>query len=208
MSLFSLKRLFTLLLTVLILFALSACQSTDAAKETSPDTSLEASTVDSTEITPESSSETSTDATKAVEPFIVDDFELVALDGSKTNLYQYDGQIIVLNFWATWCGFCVEEMPLLDEMDKRDDIKVIAISVGEEAETVSKYIEEGGYDFDVYLDKEGILASKFGVTGFPTSLFLGKDFEYFYSYPGMLEQETFDSVLEAIDEIVKERSGQ
>ena len=85
---------------------------------------------------------------------------------------------------------------------------VIAISVGEEAETVKKYIEDGGYDFDVYLDKEGTLASKFGVTGFPTSLFLGKDFEYFYSYPGMLEQDTFDSVLEAIDEIVKERSGQ
>lgn len=196
MSLFSYKKITALLLVVFMLFILSACQSTDAVEPVA----TEAATTEPTEAT--------TEATTESEPYIVEDFELTALDGTKSNLSQYEGQIIVLNFWATWCGYCVEEMPLLNEMDKRDDITVVAISVGEDAETVKKYIEEGGYDFDVYLDEEGTLASKFGVTGFPTSLFLGKDFEYFYSYPGMLEQETFDSVLEAIDEIVKERGGQ
>jgi len=203
MTIFSYKKMTLFLLSLLMLVALTACQSNDSvdidtteiAKETTVSTDAQSSTVP-------------TEAVSESEPYIVEDFELTALDGTKTNLYQYEGQIIVLNFWATWCGFCVEEMPLLDEMDKRDDITVIAISVGEEADIVKKYIEDGGYDFDVYLDKEGTLASKFGVTGFPTSLFLGKDFEYFYSYPGMLEQKTFDSVLEAIDEIVVERGGQ
>jgi thiol-disulfide isomerase/thioredoxin len=199
MTLFSLKKFTYLLLTVLLVVVLTACQSSDADDSATAEVTQEATNATSETVTNEAESKT---------PFIVEDFALTALDGTKTNLYQYEGQIIVLNFWATWCGFCVEEMPLLDEMDKRDDITVIAISVGEEAETVKKYIEDGGYDFDVYLDQEGTLASKFGVTGFPTSLFLGKDFEYFYSYPGMLEQGTFDSVLEAIDEIVKERSGQ
>lgn len=198
MTLFSLKKITHLLLTGLMVFALTACQSSET---------IDTITTEAT-VSTESESTTEAESTTEPEPFIVEDFELIALDGTKSNLYAYEGQIIVLNFWATWCGFCVEEMPLLDAMDKRDDITVIAISVGEEAETVKKYIEDGGYDFDVYLDKEGTLASKFGVTGFPTSLFLGKDFEYFYSYPGMLEQDTFDSVLEAIDEIVKERSGQ
>jgi thiol-disulfide isomerase/thioredoxin len=200
MTLFSLKKITPLLLTGLMVVVLTACQGSDA---------IDTSTTETVTTESESTTEAAeVESTTEPEPFIVEDFELIALDGTKTNLYAYEGQIIVLNFWATWCGFCVEEMPLLDEMDKRDDITVIAISVGEEAETVKKYIEDGGYDFDVYLDKEGTLASKFGVTGFPTSLFLGKDFEYFYSYPGMLEQDTFDSVLEAIDEIVKERSGQ
>lgn len=201
MTLFSLKKMSTLLLAVLMLVVLTACQNSGAVDTTATET---------TQLTTNANNETDTteaQSTTQPEPYIVEDFQLTALDGTKSNLYAYEGQIIVLNFWATWCGFCVEEMPLLDEMDKRDDITVIAISVGEDAETVKKYIEEGGYDFDVYLDKEGILASKFGVTGFPTSLFLGKDFEYFYSYPGLLEQTTFDSVLEAIDEIVKERSG-
>ena len=191
MAVFSYKKITTLLLAVLLLVVLTACQSTDVVDA--------ATTEASQELTTSADAGAGAETTTEPEPFIVEDFELTALDGSKSNLYQYEGQIIVLNFWATWCGFCVEEMPLLDEMDKRDDITVIAISVGEEAETVRKYIEDNGYDFDVYLDKEGTLASKFGVTGFPTSLFLGKDFEFFYSYPGMLEQDTFDSVLEAID---------
>lgn len=200
MSLLSYKKITPLILVVFMLLVLTACQNTDVLEP-----------VTNEGVTTPSNDEASTETTEATtepEPYIVEDFELTALDGTKSHLSQYEGQIIVLNFWATWCGYCVEEMPLLDEMDKRDDITVVAISVGEDAETVRKYIEEGGYDFDVYLDESGTLASKFGVTGFPTSLFLGKDFEYFYSYPGMLEQETFDSVLEAIDEIVKERSGQ
>lgn len=200
MTVFSLKKISTLFLTVIMLVLLTACQNSDSV-----DT---ATTEDSKQTSTSATDAESVEETTEPEPFIVEDFDLVALDGSKANLYQYGGQIIVLNFWATWCGFCVEEMPLLDEMDKRDDIKVIAISVGEDAETVKKYIDEAGYEFDVFLDKEGTLASKFGVTGFPTSMFLGKDFEFFYSYPGMLEQNTFDSVLDAIDEIVKKRGGQ
>lgn len=200
MTVFSLKKKSTLFLTVIMLVLLTACQNSDSV-----DT---ATTEDSKQTSTSATDAESVEETTEPEPFIVEDFDLVALDGSKANLYQYGGQIIVLNFWATWCGFCVEEMPLLDEMDKRDDIKVIAISVGEDAETVKKYIDEAGYEFDVFLDKEGTLASKFGVTGFPTSMFLGKDFEFFYSYPGMLEQNTFDSVLDAIDEIVKKRGGQ
>ena len=202
MAVLKFKKITILLLAVLILIVLTACQSTDADDIITTEVSQQSTTSANAETT--FKEETSVE----LEPTIVEDFELIALDGTKSNLYAYEDQIIVLNFWATWCVYCVEEMPLLDELDKRDDITVIAISVGEEAETVIKYIEDGGYDFDVYLDKEGTLASKFGVTGFPTSLFLGKDFEYFYSYPGMLKQDTFDSVLESIDEIVKERGGQ
>ncbi len=200
MTLISPPKITTFFLAVIMLILLTACQSSD---------SVDTATTEVPQQTTTSAVDTEpVEETSEPEPFIVEDFDLVALDGTKATLYQYEGQIIVLNFWATWCGFCVEEMPLLNEMDKRDDIKVIAISVGEEAETVKKYIEEGGYEFDVFLDQEGTLASKFGVTGFPTSMFLGKDFEYFYSYPGMLEQKTFDSVLDAIDEIVKKRGEQ
>ena len=196
------RRGWILAITVILLFLLTACQNTN---ETS-------STELTNDVTTESETEnsaTSTEATtEAYEPFYVEDLELTKLDGSKTTLYAYEGQTIVLNFWATWCTYCVQEMPLLDEMDKRDDIKVIAISVGEDAETVRKYIEDAGYEFEVFLDEEGTLAGKFGVTGFPTSLFIGTDFEYFYTFPGMLEQSTFDSVLEAIDEIIEGRKSE
>ena len=196
------RRGWILAITAMMLFLLTACQNTN-----------ETSTTELTnDVTAESESENSAASTEATteayEPFYVEDLELTKLDGSKTTLYAYEGQTIVLNFWATWCTYCVQEMPLLDEMDKRDDIKVIAISVGEDAETVRKYIEDAGYEFEVFLDEEGTLAGKFGVTGFPTSLFIGTDFEYFYTFPGMLEQSTFDSVLEAIDEIIEGRKSE
>ncbi len=196
------RRGWILAITVILLFLLTACQNTN-------ETSTTELTNDVTTESETENSATSTEATtEAYEPFYVEDLELTKLDGSKTTLYAYEGQTIVLNFWATWCTYCVQEMPLLDEMDKRDDIKVIAISVGEDAETVRKYIEDAGYEFEVFLDEEGTLAGKFGVTGFPTSLFIGTDFEYFYTFPGMLEQSTFDSVLEAIDEIIDGRKSE
>lgn len=172
-----------------------------------------AATPDATVTTTESpKTQASTEATTASatssEPYYFDDFELLKLDGTETSLYAYEGQMIILNFWATWCGYCVEEMPLLDELDKRDDVTVLAVSVGEDEKTVRDYIEKNGYAFDVFLDEEGKLASRFDVRGFPTSIFIGKDFEYFYSYPGMVEKETIDAIFEAIDGILKERENQ
>jgi len=200
------KRFWLLMTTFALVFILTACQN--SSEET---TENNLGNTDTTEVVGSDESVETTESegtTDAFEPFYVDDFELTKLDGTTTTLYAYEGQTIVLNFWATWCTYCVQEMPLLDEMDKRDDIKVIAISVGEDAETVKKYIEDAGYEFEVFLDIEGTLASKFGVTGFPTTLFLGSDFEYFYTFPGMLEQSTFDSVLEAIDEIIADRKSE
>ena len=92
-------------------------------------------------------------------------------------------------------------MPLLDEMDQRDDITVLAVSVGEEKKLVEDYIAENGYEFEVFLDEDSTLASTFGVTGFPTSVFMGKNLELYYVYPGMLDETTFDAILEAIDDI-------
>ena len=194
------KHYFLLALIVVSASVLSSCatanpptvQPTESTVETSP-----------------SSNEISTEATtEAYEPYYIENLELTALDGSKVNLHDYKGQRIILNFWATWCQYCVIEMPLLDALDQKEDVVVLAISVGEDAATVQKYIDDNGYGFDVFLDEEGTLASLFGVTGFPTSMFLGTDFEYFYSYPGMVEQETIDAIFEAIDGILEERKNQ
>lgn len=140
------------------------------------------------------------------EPLILDDFKLLTLDGEETSLYAYEGKTILLNFWATWCGYCVQEMPVLDAFNERDDLVVLAISVGEDEDTVREYIEENGYSFEVFLDESGELGETFGVTGLPTTLFLGPDFEYFYSFPGMLTEETLTEILSVIEGIRSERN--
>lgn len=195
------KKAVTILILSVAIIGFSGCDSaTPDATVTTTESPTQSTTQSSTEAT------TTSDASSA--PYYFDDFELIKLDGTKTSLYAYEGQMIILNFWATWCVYCVEEMPLLDELDKRDDVTVLAVSVGEDEKTVRDYIEKNGYAFDVFLDEEGKLASRFDVRGFPTSIFIGKDFEYFYSYPGMVEEETIDAIFEAIDGILKERENQ
>lgn len=193
------KNLKLIAVIAVLTLSLSACQAAETALPESG--SLTEAT------TAEQTTEQKVESTTEPPPFIIEDFTLTRLDGTPTSLYDYEGQnqLILLNFWATWCKFCVEEMPLLDELDKRDDITVLAVSVGEETDVVKEYIDENGYAFNVFLDADAKLASKFGVTGFPTTLFIGPDFEYYYSFPGMLEENMLQSILEAIDEILVER---
>lgn len=96
-------------------------------------------------------------------------------------------------------------MPLLDALDQRDDVTVLAVSVGEDADLVKEYIDTNGYSFNVFLDQDAKLAGTFGVTGFPTTVFIGPDFEYYYVFPGMLEENMLQSILDAIDEILVKR---
>lgn len=178
---------------------LTACNATETAL---PETST------LTENPPQLATEAPTEkSVKDIEPFIIQDFTLTQLDGTETNLYAYEGkdQLILINFWATWCKYCVQEMPLLDALDQRDDVTVLAISVGEKKDTVQEYIDSNGYAFNVLLDADAKLATKFGVTGFPTTLFIGPDFEFYYQFPGMLEENMLQSILEAIDALMVER---
>lgn len=180
----------------LIAFSLTACQSSETELPESVSLTTEKPTTVNT-----------AESTSEPEPFIIEDFTLTRLDGTTTTLYEYEGQnqLILLNFWATWCKFCVEEMPLLDALDERDDVTVLAVSVGEDADLVKEYIDTNGYSFNVFLDQDAKLAGTFGVTGFPTTVFIGPDFEYYYVFPGMLEENMLQSILDAIDEILVKR---
>ena len=186
------------LLILMMIFVLTACGKDVSPIESASFESEEETTLDEDKAEDDDAVD---EDEEAYEPYFVEDFDLTKLDGSAASLMDYDNEIIILNFWATWCQYCIKEMPLLDEMDKRDDITVLAVSVGEEKKLVEDYIAENGYEFEVFLDEDSTLASTFGVTGFPTSVFMGKNLELYYVYPGMLDETTFDAILEAIDDI-------
>lgn len=170
--------------------------SAESNSQSSSDTSAESS-----ESKDQSSSEP-TNTSDAQAPYIFPDFSLEKLEGTTAQLYDFKDKIIVINFWATWCHYCDQEMPLIETLSQNDKYQVLAINVGEDPETIHKYLEEKGLTLDVYLDEDQSLAGQFSVTGFPTSVFLGPDFEYLYAYPGMLDQETLDSILTSIDEYI------
>lgn len=193
-----------ILIIILALSLLTACANSDVkeaiTEENIDQNTLTAETEASSSDTENQESAQSDAVSEAPEPYIWPDFTLKALEGSSTQLYDFKDKIIVINFWATWCTYCEIEMPLIEALSQNDKYHVLAVDVGEDAETVSKYLEEQGLSLNVYLDEDQSLASQFNVTGFPTTVFLGPDAEYLYAYPGMLEQNTLDSILKSIDE--------
>ena len=98
----------------------------------------------------------------------------------EIKLSDYKGNLILINFWATWCAPCKEEMPSLDRLQKNDNLdnlKIFPINVGQEnVDKVSKFFKDLSIEnLDLYFDNPANLAKKFGLRGIPTTVLLNKD---------------------------------
>ena len=108
--------------------------------------------------------------------------DLTFLDPQKKqlNLKEYHGNLILLNFWASWCAPCKEEMPSLDilQADRNlDNLKIFPINVGKDNidKILSFYSETGIQNLNFYFDSPITLAKKFKLRGIPTSILINKD---------------------------------
>lgn len=104
-------------------------------------------------------------------------FTVLDYNGNQVKLSDYIGKPIVLNFWATWCGYCQVEMPDFERARQENpDVLFLMVNATDgEYETVEKakaYIEENGYGFEVVFDTMGQAQSAYHVTGFPTTYFI------------------------------------
>lgn len=126
-------------------------------------------------------------------------FTLENLEGEEVSLEDYKGKIIMLNFWATWCPYCVKEMPDMNRLqEENDDLVVLAVNIKEEKDKVKEYIEEGGYDFEVVLDTKASVAETYLVGPLPTTYFIDKEGILIGGVPGMLEYPQMKQLIEGI----------
>jgi peroxiredoxin len=107
-------------------------------------------------------------------------FELAALDRSDVSLGAMRGKVVLLNFWATWCGACRSEMPSLEKLyqDFRSypDFKIVTVSTDERGEaSVAQFMEKRGYDFPVLMDNSNATSTAYGVSGIPSTFVIGRD---------------------------------
>ena len=98
---------------------------------------------------------------------------------NKIDLNDYKGNLILLNFWATWCAPCKEEMPSLDALQihkKLDNLKIFPINIGKDnVEKSSEFFDELEIkNLELYFDPPTTLAKKFGLRGIPTSIIFNK----------------------------------
>jgi peroxiredoxin len=128
------------------------------------------------------------------------DFELVDVDGDKHRLSDYRGKPLIINFWATWCPPCREEMPSMNRAwsKVKDDVSMLAINVGEDEDTIFIFSADYPIDFPVLLDRSGDVIREWPVKGLPTTFVLDREGNIRYMAVGARE---WDDV--ALLEIVK-----
>lgn len=126
------------------------------------------------------------------------DFTFTTLEGQSVNLSDYEGKVVVLNFWATWCGYCIEEMPDLNELTNAyEDVEIVAVNRGETLAEGKAFAETSGYDFIWGFDESGSAESLYPSRGIPYSVIIDKDGIIQDIFEGMRSYSDFESAVKA-----------
>jgi len=125
------------------------------------------------------------------------DFELENLTGEIKHLSDFQGRVVVLNFWATWCGPCTYEMPFFQEIYEsyESEIAVLAVNNQESVDRVSPFVEELGLTYEIMMDNDGGVAMQYQVLGFPTTYFIDPNGIIKFLHVGVLTEEQLDGYL-------------
>jgi len=123
------------------------------------------------------------------------DFTLTAVDGREVSLSDVRGKTVLLNFWASWCAPCREEMPALEsyyQANRADSFEIIAINVGETRKQAQDFAAELGLTFPIVLDGDASVAARYRVFGLPVSVLVDKNGMILYRQEGQFTPESLE----------------
>ncbi len=115
---------------------------------------------------------------KTIKMFEGDILNINKENGENDKLSNYAGKIILLNLWATWCGYCIKEMPSMEKLYnelKNKDFFILAVSIGEDIDTVKKFVESNKFSFPVFTDVNDSINNNYNSGSFPTTYIIDKD---------------------------------
>lgn len=153
------------------------------------------------EITPAETSEESGETDQGNATVDQYDFELKDGDGNTVSLKDYNGQVVILDFYETWCTYCNESLGTLAKADAMDDVQVLMVvtpSLGSEGDLkyIQSFLAEKGHSFHLLIDETAEVTRLYGVSGYPTTYFITPKGEYYGYIPGYLPEEDFMNLIE------------
>ena len=133
---------------------------------------------------------------------IVSDVRARRVDGTEDSLAAYAGRVVLVDFWATWCGPCLKAFPKLRELvDKlpKERFQIIGVSVDQELDTVTDYLADNPLQWVVWhVGDESEIVRRWRVTGFPTYVLIGPDGTIINKYPGVFNAEFKAEIEQAV----------
>lgn len=148
----------------------------------------------------DSSSSTSDGSTLSLTGEPAPDFELESLGGSTLSLSDYRGQVVLINFWATWCAPCRLEMPDIEAkyQQLQPELQVIAVNFDEPAEDVQAFVDELNLSFDILLDPGGEIQRLYRVRGYPSTFFVDAEGKLVIQHIGLMTEGQLNDYLDQL----------
>ena len=125
---------------------------------------------------------------------------VAALETNDLQLEQYQGQVVVVDFWASWCVPCRRSFPWMNDMQAKygdQGLVVIAVNVDRERAAAEEFLAEVPADFRIHYDNDGVVAEAFGVEAMPSSYVIGRDGEIVARHLGfkVKKQDEYEVIL-------------
>ena len=114
-------------------------------------------------------------------------FTLKSLNGKNLKLSEMTGNVVLINFWASWCGPCREEMPLLNSLHKKYEplgFTVLGVNVEEKSKNARGFLKDFPVDFPILLDNKNTVSKKYKVVAMPTTVMVDRDGNVRYLHKG------------------------
>jgi thiol-disulfide isomerase/thioredoxin len=132
---------------------------------------------------------------------VAPDLTVADLQGVPRSLSDYRGQIVMLNFWASWCGYCRSEIPHMNTVydELRDQgFEIVAVNMGEDPEHLRQFAAEYQMEFPILADVEGVTVPVYQIRSIPTSYFLDREGVVQVLYGGAIPEETLRTIVKSL----------
>jgi thiol-disulfide isomerase/thioredoxin len=131
------------------------------------------------------------------------DFTLKDLSGDDVSLSAFKGQVILLDFWATWCGPCKVEIPYFIEFNTtygEQGLQVLGFDVDDEIPALTEYAERMGMNYPILIGagRDDVLEAYGPMPGLPTTVIIGRDGKVCTSHTGLTEKAVFEEAIKAL----------